>query len=53
MEFLDKFLQPQIIGPMIGMIAVIGAFTVSAIKLHFNHQERLEKIRAGIDPDSK
>ena len=51
MEILESFLKPQIIGPMIGLFAVIGAFIVAGMKAYFSHQERLEKIRHGIDPD--
>ena len=53
MEALTKFLRPEIIGPMIGMVAVIGAFIVAGMKAYFNHQERIEKIRNGIDPDAE
>ncbi len=53
MDILDKFLRPDIIGPMIGLVAVIGGICIGAIKLYFNHQERIEKIQAGIDPDGK
>ncbi|MCP4413526.1 MAG: hypothetical protein GY808_13290 [Gammaproteobacteria bacterium] len=51
MEFLDKLLQPQVIGPLIGLFAVVGGLAVAGLKLYFNHQERIEKIRNGIDPD--
>ncbi len=51
MEFLDKLLQPQVLGPLIGVVAVVGGLAVAALKLYFNHQERIEKIRNGIDPD--
>ncbi len=51
MEFLDKLLQPEIIGPLIGLVAVVGGLAVACLKLYFNHQERIEKIRNGIDPD--
>lgn len=53
MEILEKFLQPSIIGPMIGMFAVIGFFIVAGMKAYFSHQERIEKIRNGVDPDAK
>jgi hypothetical protein len=53
MEILEKFLQPSVIGPMIGLVAVIGAFTVKGMNVYFNHQERIEKIRNGIDPDAE
>jgi len=51
MEVLEKFLQPQIIGPLIGLAAVVGGLAIGGLKLFFNHQERIEKIRNGIDPD--
>jgi len=51
MEILDKLLKPQIIGPLIGMVAVIGAFSVAGLKAYFSHQERIAKIQNGIDPD--
>ncbi len=53
MELLENLIKPEIIGPMIGLVAVIGGLGISAIKLHFNHVERIEKIRAGIDPDAE
>lgn len=51
MEIIEKFLNPAIIGPLIGLVAVIGGLGIAALKLHFRHQERIEKIKAGIDPD--
>ena len=53
MDILDKFLQPAVIGPLIGLVAVIGGISIGAAKLYFNHQERIEKIKAGIDPDNQ
>ncbi len=53
MEILDKLLRPEIIGPLIGLVAVIGGVCIGAARLYFNHQERIEKIKAGIDPDAK
>ena len=53
MEIIEKFLQPSVIGPMIGLCAVIGAFVVGGMKAYFSHQERIEKIRNGVDPDAK
>jgi len=52
MEFLDKFLNPAVIGPLIGLAAVIGGLAIGGLKLYFQHQERIEKIRNGIDPDA-
>ena len=51
MDFLDKFLNPEVIGPLIGMVAVIGFFGVKGMKAYFEHQERIAKIQSGIDPD--
>ena len=51
MDILEQFLKPQIIGPLIGLVAVIGAFTVKGMRVYFTHQERIEKIRNGVDPD--
>ena len=53
MDILEKLLRPEVIGPMIGLVAVIGGCCIGAAKLYFNHQERIEKIKAGIDPDKK
>ena len=53
MEILQAFLKPSIIGPLIGLVAVVGAFTVAGMKAYFSHQERIEKIRNGIDPDAE
>ena len=38
---------------MIGLVAVIGAMVLGGIKIFLNHQERIEKIRSGIDPDNQ
>jgi len=51
MEILEKLLQPEIIGPLIGLVAVLGGLAIGGLKLFFKHQERIEKIRNGIDPD--
>lgn len=53
MEILEKFLQPQVIGPLIGLVAVIGGLGIGAAKQYFAHQERIEKIQMGLDPDSE
>ena len=53
MEILEHFFKPQVIGPMIGLFAVVGFFIVAGMKAYFRHQERIEKIRNGIDPDAE
>jgi hypothetical protein len=35
---------------MLGLVAVVGWICISAAKLYFNHQKRIEKIKTGIDP---
>ena len=52
MEVLKEFANPAVLGPLIGLFAVIGGLAIAGIKLYFNHQERIEKIRQGIDPDA-
>ena len=51
MELLEKFLEPQVIGPMIGLVAVVGAFAIKGMNIYYAHQERIAKIQNGIDPD--
>lgn len=47
-EFFRAVLQPAI---LIFLIPLAG-IALGALKLWFNHQERMEKIRHGIDPDA-
>ena len=51
MEIIKELARPDVIGPMIGLLAVIGWIVTSVAKRFFEHQERMEKIRMGIDPD--
>lgn len=53
MEWLDKLLRPDVIGPLIGLVAVVGYFGLKGYREYLNHQERIEKIRQGMDPDEK
>lgn len=48
-EFFRAVLQPAI---LIFLIPLAG-IALGALKLWFNHQERMEKIRHGIDPDAR
>ena len=50
MEWLSSFAQPHVIGPMIGLVAVIGWAINKALRTYFDHIERMEKIRMGMDP---
>jgi len=51
MEYLQTIAKPEIIGPLVGFIAVVGWIIVSVAKSYFAHQEKLEKMRLGLDPD--
>jgi hypothetical protein len=51
MEWLESVAKPQVIGPMIGLFAVIGWAVNKGLQQYFNHAERMERIRQGIDPD--
>ena len=51
MEVLSSLAKPEVIGPSIGLLAVIGWAANRGLKAYFEHQERMEKIRMGVDPD--
>lgn len=53
MDWLSRLLDPGTLALLIPIIAVGGAFAVAALKSHHKHQERMEKIRQGIDPDAE
>ena len=51
MEALEKIINPTTIWVLIPIIALLGYFVNKGLKNHYKHQERMEKIRAGTDPD--
>ena len=51
MQWLDKLLSPEVLGPLIGLVAVIGYFGVKGFRAYLDHEERIEKIRQGMDPE--
>jgi hypothetical protein len=51
MDWLQTIFNPATLSLLIPIIAIIGAFGVAALKAHHRHQERLEKIKNGLDPD--
>ena len=51
MEWLSSLARPEVIGPLVGMVAVIGWAVNKALRTYFDHVERMEKIRMGMDPD--
>ncbi len=46
-----SILNPATLVFLIPLAAIIGHFMVKAQQARYEHEERLEKIRAGIDPD--
>jgi hypothetical protein len=46
-EFFTKLLNP---GVLVFLIPLAG-IGIGGLKMWLNHQERMEKIRQGIDPD--
>jgi len=52
MEWLEKLLSAETLSLLIPIVAIIGAFSVAALKAHHRHIERIEKIKQGYDPDS-
>ena len=53
MEWLEALFNPATLSLLIPIIALVGAFSVAAIKAHHKHLERIEKIKHGFDPDLK
>ena len=53
MEWLSTVAQPQVIGPLVGLVAVLGWAVNKALNSYFSHVERMEKIRMGMDPDDE
>jgi hypothetical protein len=51
MEWIETLLNPATLSLLIPIIAIVGAFSVAGLKAHHRHQERIEKIKHGIDPD--
>ncbi|MFB0981632.1 MAG: hypothetical protein QMC62_12040 [Alteromonadaceae bacterium] len=51
MGWIETLLNPATLSLLIPIIAIIGGFSVAGLKAHHRHQERIEKIKHGIDPD--
>jgi hypothetical protein len=51
MEWIETLLNPATLSLLIPIIAIVGAISVAGLKAHHRHQERIEKIKHGIDPD--
>ncbi|WP_158089099.1 hypothetical protein [Cognaticolwellia mytili] len=51
MEWLESLLRPETLSLLIPIVAIVGAFSVAGLKAHHRHQERIEKIKHGFNPD--
>jgi hypothetical protein len=51
MRWIETLLNPATLSLLIPIIAIVGAFSIAALKAHHRHQERIEKIKHGLDPD--
>ncbi len=51
MGFFERLLDPAIIWAVIPIVAIIGVFGKQIVSRYFDHQERMAKIEAGMDPD--
>lgn len=50
---LFRLLQPQVLIFLIPIVAIVGSFVIKAQKMSYEHEERLAKINAGMDPDDE
>ncbi len=48
---LFRLLQPQVLIFLIPIVAIAGHFIVKSQKMSYEHEERLARINAGMDPD--
>lgn len=51
MEWFSQLLQAEVLSLLIPIAAIVGAFAVAAINAHHKHQERIEKIKQGFNPE--
>ena len=52
MEWIKAIFNPGTLALLIPIVAIVGAFAVVALKSHHKHQERIEKIKHGFEPDN-
>jgi len=52
MEWLTQLLRLEVVSLLIPIIVIVAIFCVTVVKAHNKHQERLEKIKQGFNPDS-
>lgn len=51
MEWLSQLFRPEVLSLFIPIVVIIAVFFIVAMKSHHKHQERLEKIKQGSNPD--
>ena len=51
MEWLNTLLQPETLSLLIPIIAIVGIFAIAGLKAHHKHNEQIEKIKQGFNPD--
>ena len=51
MEWLNTLLRPETLALLIAIAALVGAFSVAALKAHHRHQERIKKIKNDFNPN--
>ncbi len=51
MEWLGVIFKPEVLSLLIPIVAIVGAFVVAALNAHHKHEERIEKIKQGFNPD--
>ncbi len=49
---MSRILQPEILIFLIPIVAIICRYAYKSAELKCEHEERLAKIEAGIDPDA-
>jgi hypothetical protein len=53
LNWLDRVLRPEVLGPGIGAIAIIAVAAVIITVVIVPHRERMAKLERGIDPEEK
>ena len=53
MDWIKSILNPATLPLLIPIVAIVAGVGFACLKVYFNHAERMEKIRNGIDPDAK
>ena len=52
-EFLEKLIRPEVVWVVIPVIAIVMGIGKSMLNRYFDHQERMARIEAGLDPEDE